>query len=150
MPIEFSRIGDGGELATAVGMNAPTCKVLWAVVDVRSLDDAVQALRQREQIPDDRHDGVGVFTPNGSTGGVLAEWASSRQIDAVIWTALLPRFEDVEGLNPSVDDALDYLKRLAGEMLDHAHRYIRQVPSQIDTPHRREIATKKWGGFDER
>lgn len=145
MPIEFSRIGDGGELATAVCMNAPPCKVQWAVLDVLSLDEAVQALRKREGIPDDRQDGVGVFTTTGSNVGVLAEWASARQLDAVIWTALPPRFEDVEGLIPSVDDAIDYLRSLTGETLEHAHSYIRQVPSQIDTPYRREIFKKmRW------
>lgn len=142
MPIEFSRIADGGELATAICMNATPCKVLWAVLDVQSLDDAVQALRMREQIPDDRQDGVGIFTSNGSTVGVLAEWASARQLDAVIWTALPPRFEAVEGLIPSVDDVLEYLKNLTGKTLDHAHSYISRVPIQINTPYRLEINKK--------
>jgi hypothetical protein len=142
IPIEFSRVSDGGELATAICMNAQPCKVQWAVLDVQSLDDAVQALRQREQIPDDRHDGVGVFVTGESLVGVLAEWASARQLDAVIWTALPPRFEDVEGLIPSVEDALYYLRSLTGDVLNHARSYVRQVPIQIDTPYRREIARK--------
>lgn len=109
LPIEFSRVSDGGELATAICLNSPPCQVLWALLDVQSLDEGVQALRKREQIPDDRQDGIGVFTINASTVGVLGKWAADRQLDAVIWTALPPRFEDVEGLIPSLDDVLSYL-----------------------------------------
>lgn len=144
LPIEFSRVGDGGELATAICLNAPPCQVLWAVLDVQSLDEAVQALRIREQIPDERADGVGVFTINSSTVGVLGKWAADRQLNAVIWTALPPRFEDVEGLIPSLDDVLSYLISLDGKTLEHAKAYMENVPDQIDTPYRREIKKLGW------
>jgi len=144
LPIEFSRVGDGGELATAVCLNAPPCQVLWALLDVQTLDQAVQALKTREQIPSDRQDGVGVFTINSSTVGVLGKWAADRQLDAVIWTALPPRFEDVEGLIPSLDDVLTYLISLDGDTLEHAKSYMENVPQQIDTPYRREIRKLGW------
>jgi hypothetical protein len=95
-------------------------------------------LREREKIPNDRQDGVGVFTTNCSALGPLAQWATARKIDAVIWTALPPRL-DVEGLIPSYDDVLGYLKSLSGEKLAHARTYIEQVPQQIDTMYRRAI-----------
>lgn len=144
LPIEFSRVGDSGELATTICLNAPPCQVLWAVLDVKSLDEAVQALREREQIPDDRADGVGVFTITSSTVGVLGKWAADRQLDAVIWTDLPPRFEDVEGLIPSLDDVLSYLIALDGKTLEHAKAYMENVPDQIDTPYRREIRKLGW------
>lgn len=34
LPIEFSWVSDGGELATAICLNAPPCQVLWALLDV--------------------------------------------------------------------------------------------------------------------
>lgn len=144
LPIEFSRVGDGGELAMAICLNAPPCQVLWALLDIKSLDKAVQALKTREKIPYDRQDGVGIFAINSSTVGVLGKWAADRQLDAVIWTALPPRFEDVEGLIPSLDDVLSYLISLDGETLTYARRYIEKVPEQINTPYRSEIRKLGW------
>jgi hypothetical protein len=80
LPIEFSRVGDGGELATAICVNAPPCQVLWAMLNVQSLEDAVQALRKREKIPENREGGVGIFTINALTVGVLGKWAADRQL----------------------------------------------------------------------
>ena len=142
LPIEFARVGDGGELATAICANAPPCKVLWALLDVETLEDACEALRVREQIPEDRQDGIGIFTTSSSSVGVIAEWAFPRQLDAIIWTALPPRFEGIEGLIPTVDDAVSYLSGLSGEAQEHAREYVKQVPAQIDTPYRSEIASR--------
>lgn len=139
LPIEFSRVGDGGELATVVCANAPPCKVLWAVMAVETLDDACESLRKREQIPADRRDGIGIFSARDSSIGGIAQWASVRQLDAVIWTALPPRFQEVEGRIPSADNAVSYLDSLTGDARDHARDYIRRVPEQIDTPYRREF-----------
>lgn len=144
LPIEFSRVGDGGELATAICLNAPPCQVLWAPLSFQSLSDAVSALRRRERIPVDREDGVGVFSINSLTVGVLGKWAAERQLDAVIWTALPPRFEGVEGLIPSLDDVLSYLISLNGQTLEHAKFYMENVPDQIETPYRKEIKKLGW------
>jgi hypothetical protein len=142
LPIEFARVSDGGELATVLCANAPLCKVLWAVLEVESLDQACEALRIREQIPEDRHDGIGIFTTSRSPVGVIGEWAIARQLDAVIWTALPPKFEEVEGLIPTVDDAVFYLAALSVGARNYARDYVKQVPPQIDTPYRREIISR--------
>jgi hypothetical protein len=145
LPIEFARVSDGGELATVVCVNAPPTKVLWAVLAVQTLEEACAALREREQIPDERQDGVGTCVVEASSLGVIAEWANARQIDAVIWTALPPRIDNVEGRVPSIKAALAYLDGLSGGKLEHARSYIEQVPAQIDTAYRREIAkTLEW------
>ncbi|MGD8106350.1 hypothetical protein ACQE32_06725 [Pantoea sp. FN0302] len=147
LPIEFSRIGDNGELATAVCLNAPAVQVFWALLAVDTLEQACEALRQREQIPQDRNDGVGVLIAQGSPVGPLAEWAQQRQIDAVIWTALPPRSANNEGLVPTIDDAIAYLRSLEGEKREHARNYLAQVPQQLDTPYRRAISQQLgWSG----
>ena len=95
-----------------------------------------------EQIPADKQDGIEIFYHPQFAGGGIAEWATARRLDAMIWTALPPRLEDVEGLVPSVDDAISYLASLSRQARDHARIYIRQVPEQINTFYRNEIITR--------
>ncbi|MBS0967361.1 hypothetical protein CYR40_16660 [Chimaeribacter arupi] len=147
VPIEFSRVGDGGELATAVCFTAPPVPVFWSLLTTSSLAEACDALREREQIPAARRDGIGLMFTAGDPEGLLPAWAAARNIDAVIWTALPPKIDGSEGRIPSRDEALAYLSSLTGETRDHAMNYIEQVPPQLDTPYRRAIRRQLgWGG----
>lgn len=148
MPIEFSRVGDGGELSTAICLDAPLLTVCWALLDVETLDQACAALREREQVSSQREDGVGTLLVADKPVGAIMRWARERRIDAVIWTALPPRFKGVEGRILSAHDAVAYLRGLTGDTLEHARRYIEQVPEQIDTPYRRIIERQLGWHFD--
>ncbi|WP_122734462.1 hypothetical protein, partial [Pseudomonas viridiflava] len=106
---------------------------------VSSVEAACAALREREQIPAEREGAIASLLVSRKPVGMLMEWAWERRIDAVIWTALPPRFDGIEGRVPSVEDAVAYLSGLTGETLQHARDYIEQVPEQIDTPYRRII-----------
>lgn len=139
LPVEFSRVGDGGELATAVCMNAPLVPVYWVLLDVKTIEHATSLLREREQIPADRVDGVGSLILKNTPTGPLAEWAAGKALDAVIWTALPPRLNHIEGRIPSAEDALNYLNTLTGEKKEHAQSYMQQVPAQFETPYRQVI-----------
>ncbi len=139
MPVEFSRVGDGGELATAVCMNAPLVQVYWALLDTDAIQQAISSLREREQIPASREDGVGLLILKNKPTGVLAGWAAQKKLDAVIWTALPPRFDGLEGRIPSIEDALDYLSSLEGEKRKHVQDYVKQVPAEFETPYRKAI-----------
>lgn len=139
VPIEFSRVGDGGELATAICVNAPLSTVLWALLDVASVGEACAALQDREKIPPNRVDGVGSFIRHEFDTGPLGKWAVAREIDAVIWTALPPRIYGIEGRVASAGEAIEYLAGLTGDVRDHARDYVQQMPQQIDTPYRRAI-----------
>ena len=140
VPIEFVRISEGGELATAICLNATPVPVLWAWLNTASLETACRALRQREGIPDSRDDGLGIMTVTDTPVGPLAEWAHSRGIEALIWTGLPACKDGVEGRIPTLDEAVTYLQQLEGETREHARRYIEQVPAQIDTAYRRAFA----------
>jgi len=139
LPIEFSRIGDGGEVATALCINAVPVPVLWAPLSTTDLTEACRALREREAIPDERCDGVGILLNPQQTPGALATWAINHGVDAVIWTALPPRFQHVEGRIPGCDDVLAHLSALQGETAAHAYDYIRRVPAQLATPYRQAL-----------
>lgn len=140
LPIEFTRVSDGGELATAICLNANPVPVLWATLATHSLSEACQALREREGIPEERVDGVGSLHITPHSTGVLADWARQRGIDALIWTALPARIDSIEGKVPTTEAAIAYLQGLTGEEREHAKSYIQQVPEQIDTLYRREIS----------
>jgi hypothetical protein len=139
LPIEFSRVGDSGELATALCINAGPVPVLWAWLDTPSLVDACAALKAREGIPAEREGGIGCLVLDNDATGVVSEWARHRDIEAVIWTNLPPRIHDIEGKVPTCNDALRYLTSLTGDVHDHARTYIETVPAQIDTPYRHAI-----------
>ena len=140
LPVEFCRVSDGGELATALCMNAPAVPVLWAWLSVNSLSQACDALCKREAIPQSRCDGIGSLLIAGRSTGVLSTWAAEKGIDALIWTGLPPRSASLEGRVPTVDEAIAYLDSLSGETRTHAQDYFRRVPAQISTPYRRAIS----------
>ncbi|WP_312829472.1 hypothetical protein [Pantoea anthophila] len=140
VPVEFVRISDGGELSTAICLNASPVPVCWAWLNTASLERACQALRLREAIPDNRVDGVGMITVTDNATGPLAAWAQARGIEGLIWTDLPARMAGVEGQIPTLSQARHYLQQLSGETREHAFRYIEQVPAQIDTAYRRAFA----------
>ncbi|QLA69210.1 hypothetical protein HWQ17_16990 [Enterobacter pasteurii] len=139
LPVEFCRVSDGGELATAICMNAPAVPVLWVWLDVTTLSVASEALREREGIPDDRCDGIGSLLITERSAGELSSWARERGIEALIWTGLPPRSAAQEGRIPAVEEAIAYLDSLSGQTRSHAKDYMRRVPAQLDTPYRRVI-----------
>ena len=78
LPVEFCRVSDGGELATAICMNAPAVPVLWAWLEATTLSVACRALREREAIPEDRCDGIGSLLITGRDTGILTTWAGRK------------------------------------------------------------------------
>ncbi len=152
LPIEFARESDGGELATAITPGVPDVRVYWAPLATTDVDIAREQLRRREQIPVDRSDGVGVTivdatdvsaSAQASAGGQpaeltdrIADWARGKRLDAVVWTALPPRSNGVEGRMPTVDEACDYLRALPDRERAHAENYVRCVPTDLRTPYR--------------
>ena len=57
--------------------------------------------------------------------------------DAVIWTALGPKFNGKTGVAPTATDALRYLDSLNGVMRSEAENYIRKTPVQVATAYRK-------------
>ncbi|WP_208249923.1 hypothetical protein WGT02_16365 [Rhizobium sp. T1470] len=82
----------------------------------------------------------GVFgQPDPASLPGLSDWAAARDVDAVIWTDLPPKFQGEEGRIPSIGEAA-YLNGLPDEPRAAAIEYIRNAPAQIDTAYRRELA----------
>lgn len=111
-------------------------------MDPADLDSARTALRKREGIPEKNQQAhVGVWTQGSSSPATifhLERWALARGIDHVVWTALPAKFDGQERA-PLVDEVVQYLSELTGTRRDHAERYVRLAPRQIDTRYCRRI-----------
>jgi len=152
--IEFARKSDDGR-STLVIVNddaSTPVRTLWAAMDATDIDSAKEALRRREGMPRQAGKepiGQWIKTQQSPPADIpmLSYWAKARGVDAVIWTALPPKFND-KG-KPTIIQVLKYLRGLEGAERDHAERYIRLAPRQIDTAYRRKIeADLGWTSLD--
>lgn len=142
--VEYLRQSANGRLTLVLSPSASALPSFWTVYNGEGgVSHAKEALRAREEIPFrnlDRHVGAwlsGASAPPGIPG--LREWAAARRVDAVIWTALPPKFNGTENLIASADDVVAYLSGLSGAVRERAEEYIRRTPSQIATPYRWHI-----------
>lgn len=139
LPVEFLRQSSDGCLTLVVNRDAPTSQVLWNELDVASLTEAIEALRQREG--NARRSWIGRWPAEErfECASVVDNWARSNGFEGVVWTAIPPKFGGEDYRVPSQDEALQYLTGLRGDQRDLAERYVRMAPSQIRTPYRRAI-----------
>jgi hypothetical protein len=150
VPVEFARQSSNGRITLVITPGAVPVRVFWAQFAPMDLADACDALGGREGVPDgwrEKYIGrwrVGDDPPDAIPG--LAPWAQGRGVDAVVWTALPPRFDGQEQV-PAVDEVIGYLEGLRGGTRDEAERYIRCAPAQTDTAYRRRIEVELgWRG----
>ena len=139
--VEFARCSQDGRITLVIVQNARPVRARWALMDAETQEDACKQLRKREGIGTDKHLGRWFpHEPHETTDAILGieEWARSKDLDGVIWTALPAKFDDKEQ-TPKEDEVITYLRRLKGTQLDEAKRYIRRAPRQIDTDYRRRI-----------
>lgn len=146
LPLEFSRVGDHGELAVALSPGAPDAPTYWTELAVDGIDRARALLAEREEVDPRRPDGVGSVPAPPAVAGPwharIAAWAADNGLDAVVWTSLPPRYVGEEGHAPSADEAVAYLDHLQGNVRRHAEAYVRQVPADIRTPYRDVIEAR--------
>ena len=142
LPIEFSRKSNDGRLTLVIDQLGTIVRSFWALMAETDLAKAREALRLRERC--NREDiGFWKNREKAPTDIVnLPAWANARGIDAVIWTALAPRFDfqNISKIRPTKDDAVRYLKHIVNgnnPAADLAQTYIRMAPKQVDTEYRR-------------
>lgn len=141
-PVEFTRQSSDGRITLVVDSSASSVRVLWALMLPTELQIAKEALRDREGIPGTSWESrIGSWQRGGAAPASmpdLPDWAQGRGLDAVVWTALGPRFKGQDRL-PSANEIVDYLRSCTGTVRESAERYVRQAPRQIDTEFRRRI-----------
>jgi hypothetical protein len=148
LPVEFARQSMRGASAGALTLILmpryhALVRSLWALLPVATARDARDALRKRERIPaSGGHRSIALWTNSDTSEPVVAEissWARERELSAVVWTALGPRFGGEENRIPTADEAVNYLRRLVGRERENAERYVRMAPRQVETPYRRRF-----------
>lgn len=136
--VEFVRKSDNDRITLVLDSQSEPVRLLWAKMTVNDLDTAKMELKKREGTSIDKigHWRQGEPAPDEITD--LPIWADSRGINAVIWTALGPKF-DKPSVRPTIEEVIKHLQSLTGTKRDIAEKYIRNAPKQIDTLYRQRI-----------
>ena len=125
------------------GLSAVPVRLLWAVMDATTIDSASETLRVREGTPANRiAQDIDAWTRGDGAPEFFAkipQWAESRGVEGVVWTALPPRFNGEVGAGPAVEDVVRFPARLTGPVHDDAEQYIHRAPRQFDAPYRRTV-----------
>ena len=149
--VEFARQSgkDRDRLTLVLHDAAERQPSLWARMTVGTRPEAVRVLTKREYrgITEDNidswsKDNIGQWSkdeadPPDIPG--LSVWASGRNIQDVVWTALRPKFCGLP-VAPTEDQAIAFLRQLSDDKkAAEAEKYVRRAPPQIDTAYRRRI-----------
>jgi len=146
--VEFARKSQDGRITLVLAPTESPVRSLWAMMDTADITTAREALRKREGCKSNAIESWGIGEPCPKLVLWLPEWAHARGIDAVVWTALPPKFGDGEAA-PTEENVIHYLSQLTGAVRDTAERYVRYAPRQIDTAYRRRIeAALHWTPTD--
>jgi hypothetical protein len=143
LPIEFARESRDRRITLVVCDQSPAVKVLWAVLDVHTLDAAKRALAVREGVSEAniRHS-IGWWSPNGVSAhrdaAAVGQWASGLDLQGVVWTALKPKMGNDYRV-PGQDEVVRHLGGLQGAERETAEEYVRLAPRQIMTPYRSAV-----------
>ena len=143
LSVEFARQSSDGRLTLVIVPPGAVVRSLWAPFSVATVTAAREALCKREGVIEKncKRD-IAVWSSNDQNDlgpSSISAWARGLRIDAVVWTALPPQFDGKKCRVPSADEAVAYLKQLPHEQRQHAERYIRMTPRQVDTPYRRRF-----------
>jgi hypothetical protein len=141
LPVEFARVSQDGRLTLVLLNEGHHVPFLHARMEANDLPAAVNALAQREGCSASR---IGTWkrtdaAPGGLRQQAISAWARERNLDGVVWTALGPRFAGMDGRIPTSNEAVAYLRALAGEVKPKAEEYVRKTPRQIRTPYRQVL-----------
>ncbi len=140
LPVEFSRISEGRHLTLVIDPAAGRANTTFIIrSQFGSLNEAANNLRGREGTPDRKIGRMFRGSPLPPEGPVrvIHSWLEGTDFDAVVWTALEPKFLPGQAYLATAADA--YLGTLQGEDRRRAYRYIAEAPDEIITP-LREIA----------
>jgi len=141
LPVEFARTSQDGRMTLVLTEGAPPVPTRWVELGYAKAEQAQEALAGREG---SGIESIGLWpgpAPKNTTGAeAIAAWAKGLGVDAVVWSALKPKFLGVFGQVPENAEAvLAYLRGLEGDTLDKAREYVTRAPADVRTPFRAAI-----------
>ncbi|MFD1145400.1 hypothetical protein ACFQ4C_30015 [Larkinella insperata] len=139
LPIEFTRRSDNQRMTLIIDDAAKPVRVLWALMTVDNLDEAIKSLKEREGTKEDAiHFIKSIDEPAKKTEIIIRKWLESKNLDAAVWTGL-SYSKHTNNRRPSVIEVVNHLNGLEYNRRKVAEEYIRKAPRQIDTDYRRQI-----------
>lgn len=143
LPIEFSRISQNGRLTLVIDeQNGAPVQTRWIRSGYETLAEAITNLQQREGSPNAKAVGFADLRENrrsptaierhNKSVEIISEWGRHKGADAVIWTAISPRWP-LHGTF-GVEAAARYAAELGEPLRSEAHEYIRRAPVEVVTP----------------
>ncbi|MEZ5901225.1 MAG: hypothetical protein R3D51_17225 [Hyphomicrobiaceae bacterium] len=143
LSVEFARQSSNGRITLVVTEGVQSIPVLWTDLRADAPDHARMLLAEREGVSKKNASRlIGLWSSTDrsswSNAPAIGDWATTRRLDAVVWTALGPKFSG-ENRIPSRTEVVDYLRSLEGKKRSLAENYIRKTPSQIRTQYRQAI-----------
>lgn len=141
LPIEFTRTSQDGRLTLVLTEGAAPAPTRFVALGYATAEQAQEALAGREG---SGIDSIGLWpgpAPKNTVGAeAIAAWGQVNGFDAVVWTALKPKFAGVIGQAPADAEAvLAYLRELDLDTLQRAREYIVRAPAEVRTPFRAAI-----------
>jgi hypothetical protein len=152
LKLEFSRVSKKRLRALTLVIDTEhgvETAVAWCLSKRGTLADAMCDLRAREGTT---LDNIGQTTITQGAGqlnsglreGVIAAWASAKNLDAVIWTALKNNFQKKTAQPFSVGAVLSHVKTLTPEGKVKTAEYIWRAPEFVKTPVRAALQREPW------
>jgi hypothetical protein len=152
LKLEFSRVSNTrhGALTLVIDEeHGAETTVAWRLSKRSDVNEAICDLRCREgtilkcigQVGHDR--GSNSSLPGADA---IAEWRRSKNLDAVVWTALKSNFNEKskEKRLFSVQAAIDHIQNLDANGRAKAFEYISRAPEVVKTPLRSALEATPW------
>ena len=155
LPIEFARESSDGRITLVICDVSYRVRACWALMDAVELNVAKSDLATREGVKEkdiEKFIGFWEAVSSKSYGGAandIAQWASTKGLDAVVWTNLEVGIKSNRRTIPSIGEILECLRKLPHAQGKLAEEYIRKAPLQIDTVYI-IIISKEFGWFPQR
>lgn len=150
--LEFSRVSASrlGALTLVIDpTHGSATTVAWCLSKRKDPADAVADLRCREGCAVGRIARLDLplaptSPPQFEGAMAIAEWAKTRKLDVVIWTALESNFEKEVKKPFSIEEAVAYIKRLPPEGKVRAAEYVWRAPTFVRTALRKALEKEPW------
>jgi len=142
LPIEYCRIEDSGEVIPVMCINAMPKKVAWSLLKIDDIDSACKVLRDCHKISPTRFNGIGSMIVSLGDNGSIGEWCIEKEVDAVVWIALPPRCDHIEGKLATLEQILAHLENTTKEARKLTRKIMKCSSNSITTAYSQAITQK--------